>query len=77
MNKDIQVINIALGHTTIGPSPLVFYTITPYLRYAKKLIIEGENSREELRLEQKWIGRDGSEEWRWVEEVRINEGGNK
>ena len=49
----------------------IMYTITPNLRYAEKLINFSRDIKiSKLRLQQLWKGSDGSEEWRWVEEVK-------
>ena len=49
----------------------VSYSVTPHLRYAKKLIVnvqKGQIDKYELRLQQMWQGSDGSIKWEWVEE---------
>lgn len=46
------------------------YWVTPHLRYAKKYIqIDEQSAKWELRLQQMWQGRDGSQKWEWVEVV--------
>ena len=46
------------------------YWVTPNLRYVKKYIqIDEQSFKYELRLQQMWQGRDGSQKWEWVEVV--------
>jgi len=46
------------------------YCVTPQLRYAKKkIIIDEQACKYELRLQQMWQGQDGSQKWEWVEVV--------
>jgi hypothetical protein len=47
----------------------IIYSVTPYLRYAKKqIIIDEQTSKYELRLQQMWQGSDGSQKWEWIPE---------
>lgn len=47
-----------------------YYCVTPYLRYAKKLIVTDEQTTKyELRLQQMWQSSDGSQKWEWIEEL--------
>lgn len=46
------------------------YSVTANLRYAKKrIIIDEQTVKYELRLQQMWQGSDGSQKWEWVEVV--------
>ncbi len=46
------------------------YWVTPHLRYAKKrIMIDEQTCKYELRLQQMWQGQDGSQKWEWVEVV--------
>jgi hypothetical protein len=45
------------------------YSVTPYLRYVKRRIfIDEQRSKYELRLQQMWQGSDGSQKWEWIPE---------
>jgi|SaaInlV_120m_DNA_3_1039746.scaffolds.fasta_scaffold10389_5 hypothetical protein len=46
------------------------YSITPQIRYKKTTIDLGNGlAKEEYRLQQRWQGSDGSEDWQWIEYV--------
>jgi len=46
------------------------FKLTPRLRYVKvPVAIEGQSGAYELRLQQMWQGDDGSEDWKYIEEV--------
>jgi len=61
---------ITIGITQMSGGAI--YTITPYLRYAKRKIAVSEAAiLEEYRLQQMWQGSDGSQEWIWIETVEL------
>jgi hypothetical protein len=45
------------------------YSVTPYLRYVKRrILIDEQTAKYELRLQQMWQGSDGSQKWEWIHE---------
>lgn len=55
-------------------TPLIYWEITPVLRYAK-FRIPGTD-RYELRLQQMWKGSDRSFKWEYVEVILMKDGDN-
>jgi hypothetical protein len=60
-NAIIDGVSGSIGYT---------YWSTPNLRYAKKkIMIDEQTCKYELRLQQLWQSSNGSQKWEWVEVV--------
>lgn len=74
MSKENENLNeaekSALNIADVSGSVGCVYWVTPHLRYAKKrIMIDEQTEKYELRLQQMWQGSDGSQKWEWVEVV--------
>jgi hypothetical protein len=59
-----EALHISCVSSSLGTT----YSITPNIRYAKKITpIDKLTQKEELMLQQMWQGQDGSQKWEWVE----------